>query len=261
MSISSKYWLLFFSLLIGFVPASAKPDTLCLRVMTYNLRLGELATLEELAAQIKAFNPDFVALQEVDIHTQRKLSPHQNGKDFISTLAYHTGMFGVYGKTIPYHGGYEGIGLLSKYPYININKVNLPNPQNVEPRVFLEGRFEVGNDTLVFAATHLDVKSIDTRNLQATYITDYFKNSKYPVILGGDFNARDYTYTITDIMDKYWLNATNNDKSFPAWKPIIKLDYIFARPVNSWKVVRTQTVQSSLSDHLPIITELQYIKP
>ena len=38
-------------------------DTLRIRVMTYNLRLGELATLKQLAEHIIAFNPDLVALQ------------------------------------------------------------------------------------------------------------------------------------------------------------------------------------------------------
>ena len=41
-------------------------DTLKLRVMTYNLRFGELATIDQLAEHIKAFQPDFVALEEVE---------------------------------------------------------------------------------------------------------------------------------------------------------------------------------------------------
>lgn len=235
-------------------------DTLRIKVMTYNLRLGELATLEDLANHIKAFNPDFVALQEVDVHTQRKLSPHQNGLDFISSLAFNTKMFGIYGKTIEYKGGYEGIGILSKYPYFEINKINLPNPQNKEPRVLLEGKFEINNDTIIFACTHLDVNSVDTRTLQAKFITKYFNSTQYPIILGGDFNARSYTPTITDIMNKYWFNATNNDFTFPAWNPFLKLDYVYALPMTEWHLIRTQAIQSSLSDHLPIITELEYIR-
>ena len=37
-------------------------DTLRIKVMTYNIRFAELASLEELASHIKCFNPDFVAL-------------------------------------------------------------------------------------------------------------------------------------------------------------------------------------------------------
>lgn len=235
-------------------------DTLKVRVMTYNLRFGELSALDEIASHIKSFKPDFVALQEVDCKTDRKMAPHQKGKDFISELAYKTGMFGLYGKTINFSGGYYGIGILSRYPYISVNKEMLPNPKNSEPRALLEGLFEAGNDTIIFAATHLDVKDASTRDLQAQYITDYFKKSKYPVLLGGDFNAAPDSKTIKDIMQKQWVSLTNDDLSFPSWSPRAKIDYLFGRPLKGWKLIRTQTVQSQLSDHLPVITELEYIR-
>ena len=73
-----KYLLLFLCLTLGVAYAQ---DTLRVRVMTYNLRFGELASLEELAHHIKSFKPDFVALQEVDSKTDRKRTPHQKGKD------------------------------------------------------------------------------------------------------------------------------------------------------------------------------------
>ena len=71
-------------------------DTLRIKVMTYNIRFGELASLEDLASHIKSFNPDFVALQEIDCKTNRgERAPHQIGRDYISELAYFTKMFGV----------------------------------------------------------------------------------------------------------------------------------------------------------------------
>ena len=63
-----KYLLLFLCLTLGVAYAQ---DTLRVRVMTYNLRFGELASLEELAHHIKSFKPDFVALQEVDFTEKR----------------------------------------------------------------------------------------------------------------------------------------------------------------------------------------------
>lgn len=38
-------------------------DSLSLKIMTYNLRFGEKASLEELAEAIRAQRPDLVALQ------------------------------------------------------------------------------------------------------------------------------------------------------------------------------------------------------
>ena len=78
----------------------------------------------------------------------------------------------------------------------------------------LEGLFEMGNDTLVFTSTHLDVNSRDTRAEQIKFITNHFKNSKYPVILGGDFNARHYSEAIRG-MDS-WFAASNDDFGMPA---------------------------------------------
>ena len=70
-----KYLLLFLCLTLGVAYAQ---DTLRVRVMTYNLRFGELASLEELAHHIKSFKPDFVALQEVD----SKTDPASEGEGF-----------------------------------------------------------------------------------------------------------------------------------------------------------------------------------
>ena len=236
-------------------------DTLTLKVMTYNVRFGELATVDQLAAYIRMFDPDFVALQEVDVNTNRVLAPHQNGKNIISELAGKTGMFGLYGKAIPFNRGYYGVGILSRYPYVRVNKLVLPNPSEAESRVLLEGLFEIGEaDTLVFAATHLDVTAEETRLLQAKCITDYFRSSPYPVILGGDFNAGPNSGVIKEIMNRNWFNATDSASTFPASAPRIKIDYLFARPTRGWKIINTQAVSSSLSDQLPVITKLEYVK-
>lgn len=230
-----------------------------IKVMTYNLRFGELSSLEQLAEHIKAFNPDFVALQEVDVKTYRERAPKQNGKDFIGELAFRTGMFGLYGKSIYYKDGYYGIGILSKYPYIKVQKVMLPRPEEKEQRVMLYADFELSlTDTLTFACTHLDYFSAETRQKQTSFINNILLKSTYPVVLGGDFNAQPDSPEIKKEMSA-WSMLTNNDFSIPAWKPEAKIDYIFGYPKKHWKVVRSQTIQSSLSDHLPIITELEIV--
>lgn len=248
------------SIVYGNWVSAQNQDTLHIRVMTYNLRFGELASLEQIAEHIKAFKPDFVALQEVDSKTFRERAPQQNGKDFITELGYRTQMYPLYGKSISYKDGYYGIGILSKHPYFKVEKTMLPRPQEKEQRVMLQGTFEVnGTDTITFACTHLDYFSEDTRFLQIQKITEVLRQSAYPVILGGDFNARPDSKTIRKGMTD-WKLLTNDDLTFPAHKPSIKIDYLFGYPKNNWRVIRTQSVQSLLSDHLPIITELELIR-
>ena len=63
-------------------------------VMTYNIRAGSLTTIDSLAEMIKSQNPDFVALQEVDVMTKRANAPNMNGRNIVSELAAKTDMFG-----------------------------------------------------------------------------------------------------------------------------------------------------------------------
>lgn len=248
-----------FLLLLACPTIQAQPDTLRLRVMTYNLRFGELASLDELAAHIKAFKPDFVALQEVDVRTNRSMTPHQNGKDFISELAYKSHMLGLLGKAIDFAGGYYGIGILSKYPYTKVEKLLLPNPDNEEQRALLYAAFEVGKDTVVFATTHLDVVSEKTRTLQAEFISRHFAGSQQPVIIGGDFNAEDDSPT-TAFMNRYWTPLSDKALTFPSSGPKKRIDYLFSLPQKGWRVVQSQVVRSLLSDHCPIVTDIEYIR-
>ena len=45
-----------------------------LRVMSYNLRFGEIASMTEIGSYIKSLDADIVALQECDWDTHRKSS-------------------------------------------------------------------------------------------------------------------------------------------------------------------------------------------
>src|SRR5699024_2854795 len=137
--------LLFFVFNLTSFSASATDlkDSTRLKILSYNLRFGELASLEELADFIKSEDPDLVALQEVDSRTFRERAPHQNDKDFTTELGYLIGMFSAYGKTIPYKKGYYGIALLSKYPLAKVERIYLPKTENgKEQRAILIAKVE-----------------------------------------------------------------------------------------------------------------------
>jgi len=225
--------------------------------MCYNLRFGELASLEELAEFIKKENPDIVALQEVDVNTTRTRAPHQNGKNFISELAFRTGMLSIYGKTIPYAGGYYGIGILSKYPFTSSKRVLLPMPEGAkEQRAVLISEIELsGKQAITFACTHLDYTTSEVRQAQVKFINSILLQGDNPTILCGDFNAKPDSKEINIDM-KDWLQAASPDYTIPAKAPKSKIDYIFCYPKNMWTVGDAYTPKVQLSDHLPIISTL-----
>ena len=246
----SIIFLFFFSFVLV-SHAQEKPVTL--RVLCYNLRFGELASLEELADFIKAQDPDVVALQEVDCRTFRDRAPRQHGKDFITELGFRTGLLSAYGKTIPYADGYYGIGILSKYPMATIERIYLPKTENgKEQRAVLVANVEFSEGQyFTFACTHLDYTNTFERQAQVKMLNDVLLTKPYPVILCGDFNARPDSEEILSGMAE-WKLLDDMGLTVPAKEPKYKIDYIWGYPKNKWKVMEATTYKVLLSDHLPI---------
>ena len=251
-----------FILFISCVTAqeSKSNEPVKLKILCYNLRFGELASLEQLADFIKEQNPDIVALQEVDVKTNRPRAPHQNGKDFITELGFRTGLLTAYAKTIPHEGGYYGIGILSKFPFVETRRIMLPFPEGArEQRAMLSSVIELDNGRLLtFVCTHLDYTTSFVRQEQVKAINEELKGNPYPMIVCGDFNATPDSPEISQGMAA-WKQVSNSDFTIPANNPKSTIDYIFCYPKDRWVAVDAITYKVGLSDHLPIsaIVELK----
>lgn len=232
-----------------------------LKVMSYNLRFGERASMQRIADEINAQNPDFVALQEVDINSMRELAKANNGINFINELARLTGMFGYFGRTINFSvpGGYYGIGILSKHPAVSVESIDLPNPKAVEPRIMLKGRFLLdGHMPFVFASTHFDFKDPETIALQAEYIVPKLEAEGVPAIVAGDLNSAPGSKAIDFLADK-GAPLSGSAPTFPAEEPRVRIDHIFGFPKASFILDSTSEGPSSkyaASDHLPVISNI-----
>lgn len=234
-------------------PAVVRESPVRLKVLSYNLRFGELASLEELAAFIKKQNPDIVALQEVDCHTQRDRTPKQHGKDFATELGFRTGMLSAYGKTIPYAGGYYGIAILSKYPFAKVERIYLPKIENgKEQRAVLIADVEYREGAyFTFACTHLDHTNAEERQVQVKKLNEVLLTKSNPVIVAGDFNARPDSKEISEGMSS-WKIVSNMKPTIPAKAPRSTIDYIFCYPKDRWMGADAITYEVQLSDHLPV---------
>lgn len=230
------------------------------RIMTYNLRAGQMADLDTLSALIKSENPDFVALQEVDVMTLRRNCPLMNGLNMVNEIAKRTGMFGFFARTLDFAGGYYGIAILSKYPSVDVEKLMLPNPKNTEPRTLLKGRFEMWNGkTITFACTHLDVEDATTREEQADFILDSLLPSEEPVILCGDLNGRPEESCISRLKSKM-KDVSGTEFTFPSDEPDRKIDYIFVMSPQTMIVESTKVInhEPQQSDHRPVFSVVSF---
>lgn len=239
--------------LMGF--AQVHSDTLT--VMTFNLHAGRDASLEQIGLFIKQYHPDFVALQEVDQNTHRANCPEQNNRDFITELAYYSGMQGLFGPTIKFSGGHYGIGLLSRHQFVAVRNLKLPNPNpKMEQRGVLEGTFVLPDgDTIVMACTHFEAFDSVCRAAQTQFVERHFAHATHPTILAGDFNAPPSDMVIRQLTAQ-WADCTVADPTFSTKKPKDKIDYIFARPQSSWRTIRSQVIPVVMSDHFPVIATL-----
>ena len=208
-----------------------------IRVMTFNLHAGHDATLQQIGLLIKQYQPDFVALQEVDQNTRRSNCPHQNNRDF--------------------SGGYYGIGLLTRHQFVDVHNIKLPHPNaSMEQRGLLEGTFILADgDTVMFACTHLEAFDSVSRAAQVPFILDHFADSAHPVILAGDLNASPDDPVI-GLLTNQWLDSTPGDFTFSVKDPREKIDYILARPKQAWRTIDSQVIPVELSDHYPVIATL-----
>lgn len=226
-------------------------------VMTFNLHAGHDASLQQIGQFIKLYRPDFVALQEVDQNTHRKNCPQQNDRDFITELAYYSGMQGLFGPTIKFSGGHYGIGLLTRHEFVDAHNIKLPHPnERMEQRGLLKGTFILPDgDSIVVACTHLEAFDSISREAQSRFIQSHFADSKHPVVLAGDFNATPDDPAIVPLTTQ-WLDCTDDDFTFSVETPHEKIDYIFAHPKESWRTVESQVIPVEMSDHYPVITTI-----
>ncbi len=238
-----------------------------IRVLTYNIRWGERADIATLSAVVKKTNPDFVALQEVEVDVKHPGKVQANHVHQISQFAQHTGMHVLFGaafrvKRYPfgYGGGEFGNAVLSKYSFDSTRK-HTYQAKGTEYRVGLETWVTLPDGKRVrFISTHLDHNNNPIRYAQVEEICRVFGNDDIPTVLCGDFNERprDPNGCIAR-MDTEWVRACQEEaNTFIAWNPTVKLDYVFYRPDPRWRVVSSQVIdESSASDHRPLLVEFE----
>lgn len=234
-----------------------------LRVMTYNIRFGELMDMKELSEIILSNKADVVLLQEMDVFTNRqpRVTPKAGSTNYMAELIGYTKMHGIFGRTIYYKGGEYGIGILSKYSFEQ-TQMHRFESQGKENRGVIEALITLPNkEQIRILSTHLEVSSEPIRNDQMKEINKLFAKDKVPTILAGDFNevAGNETGCIP-IAKKSWTFVCPSDvPTIPAKHPKSKIDFMMVKPSDKFKVLESKVLDyPNSSDHCPILTVLEY---
>jgi endonuclease/exonuclease/phosphatase family metal-dependent hydrolase len=231
---------------------AAQVRTRRITAMSYNIHHAEgmdsRIDLDRIAGIIKAADPDFVALQEVDRRTQRS-----GNVDQLVELATLTGLKGFYGKTLDYQGGEYGNAILLRE---NVREhCNVPLAGR-EARGMVSVHTEGG---LLFLGTHFDVsREHDLRLAAAERINEWIQaRNDVPAILAGDLNAVRGTPAL-DKLGGAWTIAGEEMPTIPVGVPRRQIDFILVRPAARWRVLEVRVLDDPIaSDHRPIVAQLE----
>jgi endonuclease/exonuclease/phosphatase family metal-dependent hydrolase len=241
-----------FLALTGCQSGSVKPQTPgMLRVLTYNIHHGEAMDkkfdYQRLAKLINDLSPDIVALQEVDVGTERA-----SGVDQAALLGKLCKMHHAFGPAMPHQGGQYGEAILSRFPIEKVLVHPLPYQFEQEPRAALEVRIKpAGIGPIAFVGTHLCHQKVENRVQQTQRISRQLSQPEgCPVILAGDFNARPGSEPMKVLLDAGWIDTV---------APRSVIDYVLVRSCDAWKVKEVTVLDEPVvSDHDPVLVVLEW---
>jgi len=243
-----------------------------MRVVTWNILSGTVLTPgSNLIEAIKSYNPDVLALQEVD-HRQSRSEEVESIEQIAALCGFPYWVFapslmGTPGNSpIPANEHMShleasdlqtsyGIALLSKIPISRYEILNLkkapiglpllvasPRGQRViyvqdEPRVAIAAVLEDGT---VIVTAHLSFVP-PFNSIQLNKIRRWAEQFGEKAIFVGDFNAL--------IFGKAGLKSLNPKKSYPGWNPKLKFDFMLSNSI-AGEVLDLEYL--GVSDHQPL---------
>lgn len=251
-----KVFLTFVALV--FTVNTGAQEVLSLRVMSMNIRQGaEFADnkSEPYSELINKYDPDVIALQEVDYKTTRN-----GGKDWLNEVAMQTGMFPYFIKSMNYKGGGFGPALLSKYPFYKMEKTIFKH-QGEEDRatgwiyvMFPDGiSLRVGSLHLALSSSQLTIQQFASIN-KAFFAEDELT----PALMIGDYNAVPGSDPINYVKNRWQEVIPNMGLTCPADKPTSQLDHVMGYPKSAWTCTHYEVLaHPELSDHCFILADLK----
>jgi endonuclease/exonuclease/phosphatase family metal-dependent hydrolase len=236
-------------------PTAPTPTGKELVVATYNVHRWSGAAggargpdPERAAFVISELGADVLALQEV-------VRPFA-GEDPLIRLADQLRLHVAFVTTRIHRLGELGNAILSRWPIASASLLDL-NFSRIERRTAVAAQLVSEAGPLSLVATHLAI--VDrTRHRQVRHLLDH-PNLQGPVILLGDMNMWRTNDKANRALEAELPTHSEIDwpASFPAARPVLALDRIYARGA---KVLEVRSHQSPAakraSDHLPVIARV-----
>lgn len=235
--------------------------------MTYNVHrcLGSdgVYSPERIAHVIGRYEPDLVALQELDVGRARS-----GGHDQPAVLAALLKMDYCFHPAFARHDEHYGDALLSRLPMRLVRAgalPTLPHRPHLERRGALWVEVSWNGHTVQVLNTHLGLRPRERlAQVEALLGPEWLGHPSCvaPRILCGDFNAwpatrayRRLRHVLRDAQDR---PAPLTRGTYPSRWPVLRIDHVFLSlwwRVRQVQVPRTRLTRTA-SDHLPLLVEI-----
>ena len=244
-----------------------------IKVLTYNIHKGFSTSnlrfiLHDIKDSLRQVNADMVFLQE--ILGERTISKNRfddwpNNKQF-EFLADQVWQHHAYGKNAIYKSGHHGNAILSKYPFIRWDNIDVSSMRSAS-RSLLHGTINIpGSDKMIhIICVHLGLFGRE-RERQLTTLAKRISShipSCDPLIVAGDFNdwrgrAEHHLYQELGVKEVFKNSRGSYARTFPALFPVLSMDRIYYRGLDvlNYKCLHGQP-WSRLSDHTPLLAEFR----
>ena len=226
-----------------------------------------LKWLDKIATLLIDFNPDVVALQEIDEDSR------WNGHlDLLEYLREKTGFhYSSYGMHNRHHGKFRlnyGNAFLSQHPIVQEEVVAF-DKKKIGSKGFLYCRCDTPLGLLDFINVHLDFKSKRTRLMQCHEVKKFVLNKEVeydvyspmtPIVMG-DFNAQiknqqDAAKFLLEEVSahSHYRSYPVKARTFPSYLPRKAIDYIFIP--DTLHVSHSEVIRRKVSDHNAVLVEI-----
>jgi endonuclease/exonuclease/phosphatase family metal-dependent hydrolase len=171
----------------------------------------------------------------------------------------------AYGRNVVAAGGHQGNALLSKYPIVQWQNVDV-SVDGVEPRGLLHCVLDLRHAGLLLhtVCVHLGLRE-SHRRYQVDRLLGFVADSiphDAPLVIAGDFNdwrERAHTRMLTDstLTEVHACVNGRPARTFPAGWPWLRLDRMYVRNLQHRPLTVPRQPWCDLSDHAPLAAEVR----
>jgi len=239
-------------------------------IITYNMHKGfsgdgrRLFVLYQMREALAAAGADIVFLQEAQGEHRRHAErveqwPESSQFEYIAdTLWPHY----AYGKNAIYDHGHHGNAILSKYPLLAWENIDVSPYPFAASRSLLHGRIQIPETgvNLHLVCIHFGFIGLERRpqiRRLCRHVEEHVPHAE-PLILAGDFNdwsarAEREINAELGLVEVFRQLRGRYAKTYPAWAPALPMDRIYCRGVTP---VAAECLSAEpwrvLSDHTPL---------